>query len=44
LRTYEINEVPSYRKSLLLDNMEIVSWAMLTGIFWVSSGHSYQLF
>jgi hypothetical protein len=25
LRTYEINEVPSYRKSLLLDNMEIVS-------------------
>lgn len=44
LRTYEINEVPSYRKSLLLDNMEIVSWAMSTSIFWVSSGHSYQLF
>ncbi len=32
LRTYEINEIPSYRKSLLLDNMEIVSWAMLTGL------------
>jgi hypothetical protein len=44
LRTYEINEVPSYRKSLLLDIMETVSRAMLTGIFWVSSGHSYQLF
>jgi hypothetical protein len=44
LRTYEINEVPSYRKSLLLDNREIVSWVMLTCIFLVSSGHSYQLF
>lgn len=44
LRTYEINEVPSYRKSLLLDIMETMSRAMLTGIFWVSSGHSYQLF
>jgi hypothetical protein len=32
LRTYEINEVPSYRKSLLLDNREIVSWVVLTCI------------
>ncbi len=44
LRTYEINEVPSYRKSLLLDKREIVSWVMLTCIFWVSSGHIINSF